>query len=363
MLEVKTKIIKVSQDLINEPAISEAAMLLRAGQVVAFPTETVYGLGADATSKDAVELIYKVKNRPADNPLIVHIEDINQLKSISVCEDPRIRLLSVGFWPGPLTLILPAKDPLKNAASRGLDTVAVRMPSHPVARALIRLSELPVAAPSANLSGRPSPTTAEHVFEDLKGRIPLIIDGGECQIGIESTVLDLTTPKPLILRPGRVTKEELEHVLDQEVLLANNDTLRSLPRSPGTRYRHYSPSSPVFVVGQNVSDTILNKSIRSLLNHSHQNTKFGYIGWRTVFSNYSNCVVKEIDKDRTDEFGRLIYRYLRELDDKSVAFMFVDAVPSKEFGVSVMDRLRRASTHIFQSDLELNSFILSQNKE
>ena len=235
----------------DNASVREAADILKAGGLVAFPTETVYGLGANAFDASAVLSVFTAKGRPADNPLIVHIYDRNQLDEI--CDiPPRAPVLMDAFWPGPLTILFPRKPVIPDVVTAGLSTVAVRMPSHPVALSLLRTSSLPVAAPSANRSGRPSPTTAMHVLEDMKGIIPMILDGGACEIGLESTVLDLSNEKPVILRPGGITKSMLEEVLQEEVLLAGS-ILRPLQPdekalSPGMRYKHYAPAGNVTLV-------------------------------------------------------------------------------------------------------------------
>ena len=235
----------------DDRSLSLAAALIRNGGLVAFPTETVYGLGATALNPAAVRAIFAAKGRPADNPLIVHIHRRGQLDSLCEVSDPA-PLLMDAFWPGPLTLLFPRKAAVPDAVTAGLPTVAVRMPSHPVAQAFLAACDLPVAAPSANRSGRPSPTAAAHVLEDLNGTVPLILDGGACDVGLESTVLDLCHGDPCILRPGGVTKEMLEEVLGKPVGLAGS-ILRPLREdepalSPGMRYRHYAPKAAVTLV-------------------------------------------------------------------------------------------------------------------
>ncbi len=236
----------------DEAGVAEAAALLCAGQLVGIPTETVYGLAANARDAAAVASIFEAKGRPQDNPLIVHIAEMAQLEGVVASLPETAKKLAEAFWPGPLTLVLPRGAEIPAAVSAGLDTVAVRMPSHPVARAILRQSGLPLAAPSGNLSGRPSPTTAAHMLEDMAGRIPLIIDGGACGVGVESTVLSLCTPAPLLLRPGAVTAEELGAVLGCEVQLSHAITealaAGEQPQSPGMKYRHYAPKAAVTLV-------------------------------------------------------------------------------------------------------------------
>ena len=242
MIPTMTTLLKIDTTNPDPRTISQAAKVIRSGGLVAFPTETVYGLGADALNPESVRKIYTAKGRPSDNPLILHISAHQQAESLVHMNDTA-RLLARTFWPGPLTLVLPAKDCIPLTTRGGLDTAAIRMPDNPTALALISTSGTPIAAPSANLSGRPSPTDAQGVLADMDGRIAMILDGGSTRVGIESTVIDVTDPKRvLLLRPGGLAREEIEHVLFMS--LAQPDS-NSKKRSPGTRYRHYSPSIPV----------------------------------------------------------------------------------------------------------------------
>lgn len=238
----------------NENIYNQAADLLREGQVVALPTETVYGLGGNAYSEEAVKRIFEAKGRPQDNPLIVHISEFSEIYELVSNVPEKAKLLADKFWPGPLTIILPKSDKVPLCVTGGLQTVAVRCPSHPVANKLIKLTGLPIAAPSANLSGKPSPTKAEHVFNDLKGRIPMVIDGGECEEGVESTVITLATETPKLLRPGNVTLEQLQGVIgqvdvDKAVLKPLEDGEKV--SSPGMKYKHYSPDAEIILLNGN----------------------------------------------------------------------------------------------------------------
>ncbi len=270
MSELQTMIVKVDPLKPDDKILLPAAELLRAGKLVAFPTETVYGLGANALNPEAVRAIFAAKGRPADNPLIVHVAKISDLEKVVREISPLARLLMEKFMPGPLTLVLPRSELVPDVVTAGLDTVAVRLPEHPVARRLIELASVPVAAPSANRSGRPSPTLAEHVLEDMNGRIPLIVDGGPSDFGVESTVLDVTGSVPVILRPGAVTIEELQAVAGT-VLVAGASpapALNTTPRSPGMKYRHYAPGTPLCIAeGENAearSDRVLLQVLASI---------------------------------------------------------------------------------------------------
>ena len=236
----------------DSASIAQAAQLLRAGEIVGFPTETVYGLGANALSDPAVRKIFAAKERPADNPLIVHICGMEMLHGI-VSEVPeRAKKLAAAFWPGPLTMVMPRGPEVSEVTCAGLDTVGVRMPSHPVVQAVIKASGVAFAAPSANLSGKPSPTNAPDTLADMDGRLPLILDGGESNVGVESTVVAVTGEHPMLLRPGYVTKEQMEAVLGEEVLVspAILEKLKDgeVARSPGMKYKHYAPKAQVTIL-------------------------------------------------------------------------------------------------------------------
>lgn len=234
--------------------IQAAAELLKKGELVAFPTETVYGLGADATNTQAIEHVFTVKGRPTDNPLIVHIaekNDVNFLSPINQMDDLFIKkqfeVLADAFWPGPLTIILPRNENIPDTVSAGLPTVAVRMPENQTTRALIQECGFPLVGPSANISGKPSPTTADHVLQDLDGAIAAVVDGGPCTVGIESTVIDISI-LPLILRPGAITQTDIENILQTPVSFAATDTEDQTPRSPGVKYKHYAPTTPISIL-------------------------------------------------------------------------------------------------------------------
>lgn len=302
---------------------------------MAFPTETVYGLGADALNENAVKKVFLAKERPPDDPLIVHIAHPQEL--IIVAQNiPQLAWdLTKRFWPGPLTLVLPKAERVLKAVTGGLETVAVRMPAHPIARKLIEASRCPIAAPSANRFGRPSPTRAEHVVEDLAGRIDLILDGGPTSIGVESTVLDMTQEPPMVLRPGGVTLEELRDVLG-EVRLLDSSQREAARRSPGTRYRHYAPRAKLMLVEPEQLEPV----VASLIAQGQK------VGVLTVQSSKftvpsSGLVTVGMPTDLTS-YARRLFAALRELDAQGVDVIVVERVAERGLGRAIMDRLRRA---------------------
>ena len=329
----------------TDESLALAARLLAEGELVAFPTETVYGLGAHAMDAQAVLGIFSAKGRPADIPLIVHIHDRSQLDAICEVNDAAIRLMDA-FWPGPLTIILPRKDAVPNAVTANLDTVAVRMPAHPVALALLKACNLPVAAPSANRSGKPSPTSAKHVFDDMDGRIPLIIDGGESDVGLESTVISLAGEKPCILRPGGVTKAMLEEVLG-EVDLAGS-ILRPLEKgekalSPGMMYKHYSPDGQVTLIEGEESAVV--EALRKLYAHAASESHRACV---MCFSEHvaalADCQPHDIgSKDDPSEVAHRLFATLRGLDEEKMDVIFSEVMPPEGVGLAVMNRLGRAA--------------------
>lgn len=331
-----TRILTVGAGASSGTAITEAATLLRDGQVVALPTETVYGLAGRADSKEAVERIFAAKNRPADNPLIVHLAEPNQIDAVAEVSPsvrPLVEKLVERFWPGPLTLVLPAKQPYVDTVCRGLSSIAVRIPDHPVFRGVIKAAGVPLAAPSANLSGKPSPTRAVHVHQDMQGRIPLILDGGPCALGIESTVLDLSEDVPAVLRPGLVTVDQIRETLSAAVQPHNK---KNAAKSPGTRYRHYSPDARVFLMGPGVSDAALLQLCARLKGKAG---KIAYIGARPL--DLDDSVVHF--PLQPSDLAREIYRLMREMDAQHVTHLLVDGVVEEREGQSIMDRLRRAA--------------------
>ena len=329
----------------DEAVLAEASKLLAEGQLVAFPTETVYGLGANALNVQAVLNIFAAKGRPADNPLIVHIWNRDQLAGI--CEVPKIaEKLMDAFWPGPLTMLMPRKSTISDAVTAGLSTVAVRMPSHPVAAALLKQCNLPIAAPSANRSGKPSPTTAAHVLEDMQGIIPLIIDGGSCDVGVESTVLDICNGTPCILRPGGVTKDMLEKVVG-EVRVAGS-VLRPLQAgekalSPGMRYKHYSPDGQVTLVEGEEQQVVA--ALAKLYQHaSAAGHRTSVMCFTEHMEALKDCHPHDIgSRDKPEEVAHRLFDTLRRMDEEKMEAIFSEVVPPEGMGLAVMNRLGRAA--------------------
>ena len=334
-------------DGINEAEISRAGEILRRGGLVAFPTETVYGLGANALDAEAAGKIYRAKGRPSDNPLIVHIADWDAIYKIAAEIPAEAKLLADAFWPGPLTMILRKSDVVPPATTGGLDTVAVRLPDHAVARALIRAGGGYVAAPSANTSGRPSPTKAEHVAQDMDGVIDMIIDGGDVEIGIESTIVDLTDRTPTILRPGYISREMLGRVLGtvevDRALISEDSDLR--PKAPGMKYRHYAPKAQLFIVQG--PQQLVRVKINALAEaNKAAGLRTGVIGTDESQGFYVNALVKSIGS-RQDEgsIARHLYGILREFDESEVSVIYSEAFDTPQMGQAIMNRLIKAAGH------------------
>lgn len=340
-----TKIIKIESETTD---IGEAAELIRAGELVAFPTETVYGLGADALKADAARKIYAAKGRPSDNPLIVHIADFSQMEYIAAKVPKEAKILADAFWPGPITLIVPKNGRVPYETTGGMDTVAVRMPNHPVALRLIRESGRLIAAPSANRSGKPSPTEAGHVFCDLDGRIPLILDGGAVGIGLESTIVDLTEGTPMILRPGYINKAMLEEALHTEVKLdpglAGADSVER-PKAPGMKYKHYAPDADLIVLEGKSADVV--ETINALvLEMKEAGKKTGVIAASETRERYrADHVVSIGAREDEDAIARHLYKLLREFDALRVDVIYSESFQTPRIGQAIMNRLVKAAGH------------------
>ena len=327
-------------------AIALAARLFSQGQLVGFPTETVYGLGANALDREAVLSIFAAKGRPADNPLIVHIWRRKQLEGLCGIPEGAERLMDA-FWPGPLTMLFPRTEKVPDEVTAGLPTVAIRMPSMPCTRKLLEVCDLPIAAPSANRSGRPSPTTAAHVAEDMNGRIPLILDGGECQVGLESTVLDLTHGKPTILRPGGITREMIEETLGTEVALAGS-ILRPLRQdeqalSPGMRYKHYAPKGTVTLV-EGEEKAVLRAMRERCLRDRQEGRRSCVLCFTEHMDVLGDCDPHDIGSMKDDaQVAHRLFDTLRRLDQEGMETIYSEVVPPEGVGLAVMNRLGRAA--------------------
>jgi L-threonylcarbamoyladenylate synthase len=339
-----TSILHIAENM--DEQIDKAAELLRAGQVVAFPTETVYGLGANALDPEAVARIFRAKGRPADNPLIVHIADPAYAGGIAEVPAPA-RLLMETLWPGPLTLVMRKKNNIPPVVTAGLSTVAVRMPAHPVALSLIISAGLPVAAPSANRSGRPSPTTADHVAEDMDGRIPLILDGGPCRVGIESTVLDVSESPFTLLRPGDVTVDRLEDILGEPIHIPDA-VLAALgegqtARSPGLKHTHYAPRAPLTVVtGKPVHITAyIQNQIKTYIKGGHI---LGILAASETADQYQGVRVIPLGSRHVPrEMARSLFSALRQMDTWGVDAILAEGIAPRGEGLAFMNRLLRAA--------------------
>lgn len=333
-------------DEIEKQKIAAAARLLKEGGVVAFPTETVYGLGADAQNPEASRRIYEAKGRPSDNPLIVHIADFSDLELITRELPKAAKVLGEHFWPGPLTMIFRKNDRIPLETTGGLDTVAVRMPNHPVALALIKGSTGFIAAPSANVSGKPSPTIAEHVFFDMNGRIPMILDGGPVGIGIESTIVDFSEDTPMILRPGFITKEMVQQAIGPVSLDKGLEPDGAVaPKAPGMKYRHYAPKAELVLVKGEMCRVI--PAINRLVQEAGQQGKrAGVIGTEETCGSYQGGIVKSIGS-RKEKAGiaRHMYGVLREFDELDVDIIFSESFSEEGLGQAIMNRMQKAAGH------------------
>ena len=345
---MQTKLVKIDCRNIESDNLKEAADIIREGGLVAFPTETVYGLGADALRPEAAKKIYDAKGRPSDNPLIVHICEFKELVSIAREVPPEAEKLAEAFWPGPLTMIVWKNDRVPYATTGGMDTVAVRMPNHPVALALIKESGCLIAAPSANTSGKPSPTEASHVALDMDGKIPMILDGGAVGIGIESTIVDLTEDVPMILRPGYITKEMLEEVLGKEVRIDPGiiaDASDKKPKAPGMKYKHYAPKADLILV-EGEENAVIQKINALVLEKQKKGEKVGVIATDETKDRYHADYVVSIGA-RTDEdaIARHLYKILREFDAWEVDAIYSESFATPRIGQAIMNRLMKAAGH------------------
>ena len=349
----------------DEAKLQEAAGILRAGGLVAFPTETVYGLGGNGLLKEASRSIYAAKGRPSDNPLILHISDMKELEPITREIPGRARTLAEHFWPGPLTMILNKAEIVPLETTGGLSTVAVRMPEHEVARRIIALAGVPVAAPSANTSGRPSPTTAAHVREDLEGKIEAILDGGPSGIGLESTIVDLSGEEPVLLRPGAITAEMLEKALGERVLLdpALEKPLDPSvhPKAPGMKYRHYAPKAPMVIIQgkagtfageellrvEEAVDRQVDRSLeagkRTALICSDESLSYYQKRYEAPLAKGQLILRTMGTRNREESIAHNLFSVLREMDEVQAEYIVAEGVNTEAIGYAVMNRMKKAA--------------------
>ncbi len=341
-VDMETKIVKINPESIDEKCLEEAGQIIREGGLVAFPTETVYGLGANALDAQAAARIYKAKGRPSDNPLIAHISSVDMLDDIVANIDDNARKLMDAFWPGPMTLIFKKKDIVPDGTTGGLDTVAVRFPSNKIARMLIEKSGVPIAAPSANISGRPSPTTGDHVVEDMNGIIDMIIDGGHVGVGLESTIIDLTGT-PTILRPGFVTRKMIEQVIDHVevdggILEKPSEDFR--PKAPGMKYKHYAPKADLTMVKGQA------ENVAEYIEQAVKGQNAGIITIDTHMDLYKNVSddIKIVSLGNSiEEVAGNLFGTLRQFDEWGVDVIYSEVFEEKDLGVAVMNRLNKAA--------------------
>ena len=341
---MNTKIVNCEE--LNNEIIIEAGQIIKDGGLVAFPTETVYGLGGDALNPESSKKIYAAKGRPSDNPLIVHIAKLQDIEKIVTDFNDTAKKLAQVFWPGPLTMILDKADTVPVETTGGLSTVAVRFPSHKIARDFIEAAGGYVAAPSANISGRPSPTLAKYVCEDMNGRIEMILDGGDIECGLESTIVDTTSNPPMILRPGFITREMLETVVgevsvDPTIMDGNS---KERPKAPGMRYRHYAPKANMTIVEGEGCVTKINELVET--NYS-ANTKICIIATDENVDKYTDkAIIKSAgSKDNDAQIASSIYRILRECDDEDIDLIYSEGFEGDGIRAAIMNRLLKAAGH------------------
>ena len=346
-LNIMETIIADMKTGVDKELMEHAGRILRKGGLVAFPTETVYGLGANALDPDAASKIYRAKGRPSDNPLIVHIADVKDLEQIAAEIPEKAKVLAQEFWPGPLTMIFKKTDCVPYTTTGGLNTVAVRMPDHKIALELIRAGGGYIAAPSANTSGRPSPTKASHVSEDMQGKIEMIIDGGSVGIGVESTIVDMSTDTPMILRPGYINQAMLENVIgrvDTDPTLLKADS-KERPKAPGMRYRHYAPNAEMIIVKGSQKNVVsyINQIIQKELQAGQMP---GIIASEETKEQYIGGIVKSIGS-RKDELSisKHLYGVLRDFDEIKVSVIFSESFDTPALGQAIMNRLIKAAGH------------------
>ena len=344
---METKIITIDRENPNKELLAEAGELLRKGALVAFPTETVYGLGGDGLQEDAAARIYAAKGRPSDNPLILHIADIKALEVLAVDIPELAYRLADKFWPGPLTMILKKSEVVPYATTGGLDTVAIRMPSDEIAREIILASGTYIAAPSANLSGRPSPTKAEHVIEDLSGRIEMIVDGGDSDIGLESSIIDLSGDVPMILRPGFITKEDFEQVVAEvtydSAVLATKPQESVVAKAPGMKYRHYAPKGQITIV-EGEASAVVAKINALAAEQEAKGCRVAVLCAEETKEKYCCGHVYSLGSLKSEkEISAHLFAVLRAFDTEQMEVIFSESFEHTRLAKAIMNRLRKAA--------------------
>lgn len=337
---MKTQILHL-HDLDNPLIQQELKRKVSQGSLVIFPTETVYGIGGYACLEEAAQSIYAVKGRPSDNPLIVHLARFDQIELYAYIDHPTVYVLAKAFWPGPMTLVLRKKDAIPMSVTGGLSTIAIRIPSHPVARTLLEVTNLPLAAPSANLSGKPSSTSFEHVMSDFYGKVEIIIDGGDVPIGLESTVIDMTQDIPSILRPGSITQKMIEQVLDRPVLDESDLKIGVLPKSPGMKYKHYSPLAEMTLVKGKPNAVIAFLEVESLRNQG-----LAIIGPTEIVSHLNQSIILDLGSlSDLETIGKNLFASFRKLDDLQIKKAYIVAISNEGLGKAIMNRVLKAVNH------------------
>lgn len=344
---MNTEYVVIDNDYIDKEAIDRAGKIIKEGGLVAFPTETVYGLGGDALNPSASAKIYAAKGRPSDNPLIVHIEDISALEKITKEIPEAAYKLAEKYWPGPLTMIFNKSDAVPYETTGGLDTVAVRMPSNKTALAFIKAAGGYIAAPSANISGRPSPTKGSHVLEDMNGRIEMILDGGECDIGLESTIVDITEGMPMILRPGYISIEMVREVLgktEYDPAIISDVSSNRAPKAPGMKYKHYAPKGDLTIVSGDKEKVV--EYIKNRISEEKTGVKIGILASSETIRWYNADKVIDIGSlSDEDEVARHLYGALRDFDEAGIDIIYSEEFDIGRIGQAIMNRLIKAAGH------------------
>ncbi len=343
---METRIIKIDENNIDKSLIEEAAKIIREGGLVAFPTETVYGLGANGLYEKAVKKIFLAKGRPQDNPLILHVHSVEQVKDLVEEIPPVAKLCMDKFWPGPLTIIFKKSPKVPEMISAGLDTVAIRMPENKIALELIKEANTPIAAPSANISGKPSPTSADHVIEDMMGKVDMILDGGDTGIGLESTVLDLSTDIPMILRPGGVTKEDLSKFIPNITIDSSiiKEDEKKVPKSPGQKYRHYAPKAEMLLFSGQV-DSIVDAIIVNTEKYTKEGKRVGIICTDETKNFYKEGLIISMGSRKNKEtIARNLFNILRTFDHLEVDIILAEGVDLSNLGIAIMNRMMKAAS-------------------